>query len=55
MRSLFSRLLLLTVAGAALSLGPTICGVAEAFDWVPSDEEIQKYRRSWNPMATGRS
>ena len=26
---------------------------AEPFDWVPSEEEIQKYRKSWNPMANG--
>ncbi len=26
---------------------------ARAFEWVPSDEEIKKYRRSWNPMANG--
>ncbi|MGH2397609.1 MAG: hypothetical protein ACRDFW_11625, partial [bacterium] len=24
-----------------------------AFSWVPSDEEIQKYRRSWNPLSNG--
>lgn len=24
-----------------------------AFDWVPSDEEIRKYRRSWNPFSHG--
>lgn len=26
---------------------------ASAFDWVPSDEEIQKYRKSWNPFSHG--
>ena len=24
-----------------------------AFQWVPSDEEIQKYRQSWNPLSEG--
>ncbi len=23
------------------------------FDWTPSDEEIQKYRQSWNPLSNG--
>jgi len=26
---------------------------AEAFEWGPSDEEIQKYRKSWNPLSNG--
>src|ERR671935_278342 len=26
---------------------------AIAFEWVPSDEEIQKYRKSWNPFSHG--
>ena len=36
-------------------LGMTIIlvGPAQAFEWVPSDEEIQKYRRSWNPFSEG--
>jgi len=25
----------------------------EAFDWVPTDEEIKKYRQSWNPLSHG--
>lgn len=24
-----------------------------AFEWIPSDEEIQKYRKSWNPFSHG--
>jgi len=24
-----------------------------AFEWVPSEEEIQKYRQSWNPLSEG--
>lgn len=28
-------------------------GVASAWEWVPSDEEIQKYRKSWNPLSEG--
>jgi len=23
----------------------------QAFDWVPSDKDIQRYRQSWNPLA----
>jgi hypothetical protein len=26
---------------------------ASSFDWVPSDEELQKYRKSWNPFSHG--
>lgn len=26
---------------------------AHAFDWTPSDEEIKKYRKSWNPFSHG--
>jgi hypothetical protein len=26
---------------------------ATAFDWVPTDEEIKKYRQSWNPFSEG--
>lgn len=26
-----------------------------AFDWVPTDEEMKKYRESWNPPAHGTS
>lgn len=26
---------------------------ARAFDWTPSDEEIAKYRKSWNPFSEG--
>ncbi|MGH7230574.1 MAG: hypothetical protein ACREJU_04355, partial [Nitrospiraceae bacterium] len=36
---------------AFIQLGsPTLL---DAFDWVPSDEEIRKYRRSWNPFSHG--
>jgi hypothetical protein len=36
-------------------LGVTViaAGTAQAVEWVPSDEEIQKYRRSWNPFSEG--
>lgn len=33
-----------------------LCGVSSilhAWEWVPSQEEIQKYRRSWNPFSHG--
>ena len=36
-----------------LSMLGTVTGTAQAFEWVPSDEEIQKYRRSWNPFSEG--
>lgn len=26
---------------------------ADAFDWVPTDEELKKYRQSWNPFSEG--
>ncbi len=41
--------------GLQLSLLALACLVpaAQAFDWVPSDEEIKKYRNSWNPLANG--
>jgi hypothetical protein len=39
----------LALMGVALIAG----GTAQAFEWVPSDEEIQKYRRSWNPFSEG--
>lgn len=26
---------------------------SQAFDWVPTDEEIKKYRQSWNPFSEG--
>ncbi|OGW66941.1 MAG: hypothetical protein A3H49_09505 [Nitrospirae bacterium RIFCSPLOWO2_02_FULL_62_14] len=28
-------------------------GAVEALDWVPTEEEIQKYRKSWNPLSHG--
>ncbi|MEK6617438.1 MAG: hypothetical protein AABY90_01960, partial [Nitrospirota bacterium] len=47
----------LTVTAVRALLGivielAVVCGV-QAFDWVPSQEEIQKYRRSWNPLSNG--
>src|SRR5215469_9086574 len=26
---------------------------AHSFDWVPTDEEIKKYRQTWNPFSEG--
>jgi hypothetical protein len=37
----------LFLAGAATELS------SHAFDWVPTDEEIKKYRQSWNPFSHG--
>lgn len=44
--------LLLTLS---LSLAATIstAPASLAFDWVPTDEEIKKYRQSWNPFSEG--
>lgn len=39
------------VVGFGLEL-VALCN-AQAFDWVPSQEEIQKYRRTWNPLSNG--
>jgi hypothetical protein len=36
-----------------LGVAVIAAGTAQAFEWVPSDEEIQKYRRSWNPFSEG--
>jgi len=43
---LFGALLFL---GAKSGAPPT----AHGFEWVPSPEEIQKYRRTWNPLSNG--
>ncbi|MDC8448005.1 MAG: hypothetical protein LV473_06585 [Nitrospira sp.] len=42
---IFISLLLSTL----LVLKPLAC----AFDWIPTDEEIKKYRQSWNPFSDG--
>jgi hypothetical protein len=44
----FRKLALVT-----LGLVVVATGTAQAFEWVPSDEAIQKYRRSWNPFSEG--
>lgn len=31
----------------------TLAPIAYAFDWVPTIEEINKYRQSWNPLSHG--
>jgi hypothetical protein len=38
---------------ALLGVAVITVGAAQAFEWVPSDEEIQKYRKSWNPFSEG--
>lgn len=43
---LFGAMLFL---GAQSGAPPT----AHGFEWVPSPEEIQKYRRTWNPLSNG--
>jgi hypothetical protein len=49
MMMLFGVLLVAVVMCCRVIFG----GAVGAFDWVPSDEEIRQYRRSWNPMANG--
>ena len=44
--------LIMLLVGTLLTLGLFPCPAA-SFDWVPSDEEIQKYRKSWNPFSHG--
>lgn len=34
-------------------LHPLLPLKADAFDWVPTDEELKKYRQSWNPFSEG--
>lgn len=49
-RSLVRILFLVAVFQlACLSVAPAVF----PFDWVPSQEEIQKYRESWNPLSHG--
>jgi hypothetical protein len=43
--------MVLTVAITGLVLA--LSSAALAFEWVPTDEEIQKYRKSWNPFSHG--
>ncbi len=49
------RRLVAGVAWALLGMAAvTIAGQdVHAFDWVPTPEEIQKYRGSWNPLSNG--
>ena len=37
----------------ALGLESAGGAVVHALDWVPTDQEIQKYRQSWNPLSNG--
>lgn len=41
------------VVACALWSAHKYSGSALAWDWVPSQEEIQKYRKSWNPFSHG--
>ena len=36
-----------------LQIGLFIPSTGMAVEWVPSDEDIQKYRKSWNPFSHG--
>lgn len=42
-------ILIVLFASASLFLAQ----LSSAFDWVPTDEEIKKYRQGWNPFAEG--
>lgn len=35
------------------TLGASLPRPATAFEWTPTDEEITKYRKSWNPLSEG--
>lgn len=41
------------ILGILLGFGFLFSSQARAFDWVPSEVEIQKYRQSWNPLSNG--
>lgn len=43
----------LLLVGVALTCGMHQVGAAIAWEWVPTDEEIEKYRKSWNPLSEG--
>lgn len=46
-----SVFLTLTVSLALTSFAIPV--TSSAFEWVPSDDEIKKYRKSWNPFSEG--
>jgi hypothetical protein len=35
------------------AVGFAVLSSAQAFDWVPTDEELNRYHRSWNPRSHG--
>jgi len=47
----YYRLLLVVLLLFAGSLQIYFPLSAHSFDWVPTDEEIKKYRQSWNPFS----
>ena len=49
----YYRLLLVVLLLFAGSLQIYFPLSAHSFDWVPTDEEIKKYRQSWNPFSEG--
>ena len=53
LNSLRSSLRLGLAVYLSLVAGFAIERSAQAFDWVPTDEEIKKYRQSWNPFSEG--
>lgn len=45
--------MLIVLCSITLLLSLWSAPATQAFDWVPSNEEIQKYRKSWNPLSNG--
>ncbi|MEC4889896.1 MAG: hypothetical protein RI101_07525 [Nitrospira sp.] len=44
---------LVLLAALISSLFIALLPIVHAFDWVPTDEDIKKYRQSWNPLSHG--
>jgi hypothetical protein len=44
--------ILLSLLGTTV-LSCTFSKTVHGFDWIPTDEEIKKYRQSWNPFSEG--
>ncbi|MGH7182062.1 MAG: hypothetical protein ACREJN_08805 [Nitrospiraceae bacterium] len=47
------RLITANIIWTGLLIGLWSCGEGEAFEFVPSNEEILTYRKSWNPLSNG--
>lgn len=49
----YRRSLAMTCLFFGIGFGLISAKTVQAFDWVPSQEEIQKYRKTWNPLSNG--